>query len=510
MGRLHGIVGTGVVGMGIAASGCFSSSEPGDAGLDLALDASASDGDASGSGASDSSVPDRDASGDGASFDGSAIDGETPASGDASGPCMPTGAPIMHTTDIAADETWASGIHVLPGSIQVTGGARLTVAPCSAVLLGTGASLDVTAAAAGLDAIGTASAPIRFDQLSSGMSWGAIQVRAPAVAHLEHVTVFGGGTGPHASVPFGGASLAGLASGTSRPTIFELVSVRVDMSAGLGIFLDGASFDPASTDLTITGSGWYPLFMGAASAGSLPVGTFTGNAIDQILLQTFGVAAYDDDAPLASDVTIHDPGVPYRVGTAPSSIRVGDGVFGDPSATLTLAAGVHLLFTPQGSGDTSQLAVDGADDNGTYVAQGALVVQGTSAAPVVLDSAADAPAAGDWQGIFLHETADSATAIDHARILHAGGASGYVGTCGSTPAASGGAATCAVLISADTAPAELLTNSDIEASSCGVYRGWPSGDVDFTASNTFVGVPGCTQTTLPAPGGGCAPCASSP
>jgi hypothetical protein len=510
MRRAHWMV--SILGVGLALSGCFTSStdtttntDAGDLGPQpdgaAPLDAGAETGDAT--------IVMAEAGG-GATGDGGA---DADADAEAGVVCTASGTPIMHTADIVADETWVSGIHVVPSTIQIKSGARLTVSPCSELQLGPGASIEVTSTAAGLDAVGTASAPIRLVAQQAGNPWGAVDVTAPSVANLAYVTISGGGTGSHASAPRGGASLTGYSTGTARPVVLKLQHVVISGSAGLGLFLQQARFDPASVDLTVTGAGWYPVYLGAASAGDLPSGgMYTGNAIDQILLQTFNVAAYDDSAVLTSDVTLRDLGVPYRVGTTPSSIVVGDGLAGDPSASLTLAAGVHMLFTPQGAGGTSRILVNAQDNAGTYSAQGALVILGTEASPVFLDSAADpqAQAAADWEGLYFANLVDPRTSIAYAHILHAGGASSAVGICGSTSAANNGAATCAIVVLVKSAPAAFLSNSDIEQAPCGVYRGWPTTDVDFLSTNQFVGIAGCTETSIPDAGGQCAACSTSP
>jgi hypothetical protein len=426
--------------------------------------------------------------------------------------CTPSGTPVMHAADVTADETWASGIHVVPASLQIKAGAHLTIAPCTEVQLGPGASLTVPTTGGSLDAVGTAASPVRFVPQTAGMPWGAISVTSPATAHLAYATLAGGGTGPHATAPLAGASLAGQSFDATRPVVLLVDHVTVSGSAGLGVFLRGARFDPASTALTVTGAGWLPLYTGVASATEIPDGTYTGNAIDEILLQSYGVAANDDSAPFVADVTMHDRGVPYLVGTGPSSIVVGDGLRTSASASLTIEAGVKLLFMPQGAGGISQIMVRAKNVGGTYQAQGALVVQGTAAAPVVFDSAATTPAAGDWQGLYFSNVIAPQTAIQYAHILHAGGASSAVGLCPSTPAGTNNAATCAVVMMLDAAPSSaFLASSDIESAPCGVYRGWTMTDVDFTASNQFVGIPGCTQTTIPQAGGACTPaCPTSP
>jgi hypothetical protein len=481
--------------IGPALSGCFTS-------IDYATDAGdlgdgAAPSDAGADALADATTDVTVADGGGAAIDGGAV-------------CTPAGAPVMHTADIVADETWASGVHVVPSSIQIKSGARLTIDACSEVRLGPGASITATASAAGLDAVGTPSSPIRFVPQQAASPWGAISVTAPAVVNLASATLSGGGTGPHGSAPFGGASLVAVGTDPARPIALRLQHVIVNGSAGLGVFVKAAQFDPASVDLTVTSAGWYPVYVGAASAGSLPSGSYSGNAIDQILLQTFDIAAYDDTAPIESDVTLRDLGVPYRVGTAPVSIKVGDGVGGDPSASLTLAAGVHMLFTPQGTGGTSRIIVEAQDNAGTYSPQGALVIQGTSASPVVLDSASDTPAAADWQGLYFANLVDSRTAITYARVLHAGGASGAVGICGSYPAAPNGVVTCAIVVLVQQPPGAFLTNSHIEAAPCGVYRGWSMTDVDFSSSNEFVSIPGCTESSVPATGNECAMCTTAP
>jgi hypothetical protein len=457
----------------------------------------------------DTGIPEWDS---GSGGDTGAPDAAGDAPGDGATACTPSGTPVMHTADITADETWASGIHVVPASLQIKGGAHLTIAPCSEVQLGPGASLTVPTTGGSLDAVGTAASPIRFVAQTAGMPWGAISVTSPATVHLAYATLAGGGTGPHDTTPLAGASLAGNSSDATRPVVLLVDHVTVSGSAGLGVFLHGARFDPASTALTITGAGWYPLYTGVASTTEIPDGTYTGNAIDQILLQTYGTAATDDMSPFVADVTMHDRGVPYRVGTGPASIVVGDGLGTSASASLTIAAGVKVLFTPQGAGSISQLMVRAKNAGAAYQAQGALVVQGTAAAPVVLDSAGTTPAAGDWQGLYFSNVIAPQTSIQYAHILHAGGPSSAVGLCPSTPAGTNNAATCAIVMMLDAPPpAAFLASSDIESAPCGVYRGWTMTDVDFTASNQFVGVPGCTQTDISQAGGACTPaCPTSP
>jgi hypothetical protein len=436
---------------------------------------------------------------------------DTGAVPDSATACVPGGTPVIHSDDITADTTWASGIHLVPSSLRITSGARLTVAGCTEVRLGPAASITVEPTAAGLDAVGTALEPIRFVQQQAGTPWGTLDVTAPATAHLAYATIDGGGTGPHDTAPLAGASLHARGTDPALPVVLELEHVTVSHSGGLGILMQAARFDPASTDLTVTGSGWYPVYLGIGSAGDLPIGAYTGNAVDQILLQSYGVAAYDDSGPLLADVTLHDPGVPYLVGTEPTSLVIGDTNQTSPSETLTLQAGVTMLFPPKTGSASGAIDVRAAFTPTGYVPQGALVLAGTAASPVVLGSAAATPAAADWVGIYFSNVVSPATSITHAHILNAGADSSTIGICGSLPGAPNGAATCAIVLSLDAPPPPFLSSSVLELTPCGVYRGWKqAADVDFVTTNQFVSIPGCTQTSLPASDGSCVACATSP
>jgi hypothetical protein len=126
------------------------------------------------------------------------------------------------------------------------------------------------------------------------------------------------------------------------------------------------------------------------STGNLPGGSYTGNGIDQILLQSIGPSSLSDKLGITSDVTMHDRGVPYRVGLGPESIVVGDGQLADPAGTLTIEAGVTLLFSPEGTSNVSQLLVRAKDNGGVWQPQGVLIVAGTPAHPVTCTRVATA------------------------------------------------------------------------------------------------------------------------
>lgn len=427
---------------------------------------------------------------------------------DGSSECSPDGEPVSHAADIVADETWSSGIHQVPATIHISNGARLTIDACSTVQLAPASSLIVDKTASGIDVNGTAAGPVLFTRQQQSGAWDSLQVTAPATARLSYTTIEGGGgsKGHDSSTLFAGASLVARGDAKTTPVVLTLDHTAVRDSAGLGLFLQSARVADTSQQLVVTGSGWYPVYGGIAAAASLPTGTYTGNAIDQILLQTVNVAVYADNGPLTADATLRDRGVPYRVGIVPSSIVVGSGLAADPSALLTIEGGVKLLFTPQGSAGMSQLRVNGINDGGDGKPQGALAVLGTPVTPVTFNSAAQTPAAGDWQGLYFSNFVDLRTIVSGAQILNAGGWSGAVGVCESAPGSGQGSANCAVVIMVYSAPGAFLQGSSITNSGgCGVYRGWKNSVVEFEGTNQFSHVPGCIQTNIPNHLNACSP-----
>ncbi len=411
--------------------------------------------------------------------------------------CVPSGTPITHAGAIAADETWASGIHEVTATVNVTAGT-LTIEGCSEVRLAPDASIELTPGATALIANGTAAAPIRFVQDTAGSPWGHVSAFGPATLHLAYASFDGGGTaGDYTTADQLGATIVARGDAT-LPLLLAVDHVTVEHSSGIAVFMNSARFVPGSTALTIASSGAYPILLGADSATDLPEGSYTGNANDAILLQSSGTsAAFEQGRTLLADVTLHDPGVPYRVGLVPATIVVGDGVVGDAPAKLTIDAGVMMLFTPEGMSSSSRIQVRGHSDG---TAQGALVVAGTAAKPVVFDSAAGTPAAGDWQGLEFRNAVDPATSITYASIRNAGGPSFAVGVCEWKPGVGSSREDGSVIIglAPGVVPSAFISNTAFSNSAgVGVYRGWSTVDVDFLTTNTFTGIAGCIETNIP-------------
>ena len=413
--------------------------------------------------------------------------------------CAPAAIVATHQGTISASETWTTGVHRVTGTVTLTAGT-LTIAPCTEVRLAANASILIAQSATALVAQGSDAEPIRFVR-DAAAPWGRVMATAPARISLAHATLIGGGTaGDYRTAEDLGAMLEarGGASAATLPTVLGVDHVVVDGASGIAVFLNGARFTAASTALTVTRAGFHPMLLGADTATELPAGSYTGNAVDSILLQSAGTAAaFEQARPLIADTILHDRGVPYQVGVLPAQITVGSNVPTDPRATLTIEAGVTLAFVPQTT-SSSRLQIR---------QPGALVVAGTAAKPVTFTSAAATPAAGDWQGIEFRGNLDPSSHIDHAVIDYAGGASFAVGVCEWQAGSGDRAELAALIISApdgEQPAAGMVANTAIDHSAgAGIYRAWRAVDVDLMPSNTFNDIAGCLESNVPSASNAC-------
>lgn len=292
---------------------------------------------------------------------------------------------------------------------------------------------------------------------------------------------------------YAGASLVARGTAELLPTALHVEHVTVSHSTGLGVMLISAKFDATSAALTVTQSGAQPLYAGLDLADTIPTGTYTGNATDEILLQSIQTAAYNNDRGLVHDGALHDRGVPYH---AAENLEVGDGTPTSGPALLTIDAGVTVRF------DTGKrLLVRAHTVAGNWVPQGALIVAGTAAHPVRFTSASATPAPGDWVGLYFSEVVDPRDSVSNAIIEYAGADSQTRGVCEYRAGSGDVSANCGVIIFVESGqpPASGFFSATQIAHSagCGFYRGWQAAEIDFTASNTFLDVPGCLQTNVP-------------
>lgn len=407
----------------------------------------------------------------------------------------PTGEGTKHSARLGSDtETWTAedSPHVVDFSVTIGENQTLTIAPCAVVRLVAKQGLYVRGK---LHAEGVAGSPVTI-QGDGAEPWSTIEASATSQVRLVHTTVEGGG----------------FANG-GRPEEFGMIDVRGNQddptqgrlhadhllakgSASLGVWLrEGGGFSAESRDVSVTGGAAVPVKTWARAAGTLPTGTYTGNATDEIVLEGAG----SRDA-VVEDATLKNLGVPYRVHAG--QLNVGRGTH-PAKTTLTIEAGVTLRFPKDGR---MLMAAERSDAPG----KGVLRALGTAAAPVVFTSTSPEPSPGDWGGLQFEGAPDANTTIDHARIEYAGGSSGISSYDCPSPANPGFTNQGAIVVYGGQPSGAFLTNSAIVASGGdGVVRGWTGDVIDFLPTNTFTSVAQCHQTYPKPREGSCpnpAPC----
>lgn len=415
------------------------------------------------------------------------------SSGEIPNTCAPqTGPGVTHSGDIQGDATWtaADSPHVITANVNVRGGAKLTIEPCAVVQIAKGAYINVaqpiTPNSGTLIAEGKADRPIRFEG-KDGARWASVSVRAPGTARFAHVTFEGGGGGDFQN----GATLAVYGDGEDgADPILSVDHVRIEGSLGTGAWLQrGAAFAAGSTALTITGSGTgagadhspFPLEIEEHTLDTLPDGSYTGNEVDEILLAPAGGKMAGSG--LLADATMHDRGVPYRVGRSKQhSLTIG----GRPDGklvTLTIEAGTRLRFTEGSALNVQKLT-------NLEPSTAALRVLGTADKPVVFTSASSAPKPGDWRGLWFGGIPDPSNHVDHLRIEYAGYDCGCIlNTCSAIAEHEG-----AVIFTAQP-PSAFITNTVFaNIAGHGITQGFDGAFIDLRPTNAFEGVSGCAQT----------------
>lgn len=397
---------------------------------------------------------------------------------DPSSACVePTGTGTDHPYALDGAETWtaADGPHRIANGMSITG--SLTIEPCAKVLVS-----GIIGVRGTLIAEGTATKPITFDALDTAAGWPGILVENDynGMLRVAYVTVRGAGDADEVNV-LAAIDVRGPSNGPLTPRIHaDHLTISGSKSHGL-VLRDNAVFTAASTSVFITGSANYPLVADANTSGSIPSGTYTGNAIDEILL--------DVSFPSGSDIALENYGVPYRVGddrTAGTDFVIGIPGPTPTDATLTIEAGVQLRFTGNGV-----LYMHKASDNSRAV--GKLIVRGTAEAPVVFSSAAAAPAAGDWRGL-VFAMPDALNSVEYARVEHAGGRSGASGAHCEADGSFGEDDDAAIVLFGEPGIQFIKNTAIVASAGDGIDRAWYGSPLDFLPSNTFEGVAECDQT----------------
>lgn len=419
-----------------------------------------------------------------------------------------TGAGTDHPGGISTNTTWtaAGSPHRVPFSFTVAEGATLTLEPCATVKLAAGTNITVQGR---LVAAGQAGSPVTIDSSGPGARWGSIITSAAPAWNTGPITTFvdlaytslinGGNTNVGG---MGLIDLRGHFSSDPRTAILRVNNVSIDGTsgaAGYGVYLrEGVTFTADSTNLTIKNAATRPIRAGDKLVGSIPPGCYTGNAIDEIVWEAF--------ATIDQETTIHDRGIPYRLG-APNGngadMRVGLAGTGAALTTLTIEAGVTIKVHPLGR-LLMQKSLNSIAGSG-YHPSGSLIALGTAAKPITFTSAAAAPSPGDWVALWFDDAPPDNARLDYVRVEYAGAptyARGFHCIAGNSYSFDEDSA---ILMFGQPAT-QFITNSTIAWSAAdGIGRSYQAApSPDFLAGNTFISVAGCKQS-YPQPVSGTCP-----
>jgi len=413
--------------------------------------------------------------------------------GDAGAPVIecpaPTAGPTKHQGDVQDGEVWtaAGSPHIVEYDVNVRDGKTLTIEPCAEVRFTAEKRINVayplTPNTGTLIAEGTPTKPIKFAG-ENGARWRSIYVHAPGTARFAYATFEDGGEGGFDV----GATIVGLGNGETpaHPVIF-VDNVTIKRSRGAGISLQSRStFITGSKELTITESGDdtapFPLEISEHTIDALPTGTYTGNKKDEILIHTVGDGMAG--AGLVSDATLHERGVPYRMGSDEGdSFTIGGGKDGNV-VTLTIEPGVIMRFHPK---TALRVQTFSTEEPSTAVIRAI----GTADKPIVFTSAAESPKAGDWRGLWFGGIPQAANALEHVRIEYAG----YDCSCSMVTCSANLDGYDAAVIFGNQPPSAFIKNSVFkDIAGHGVVQGFDGTLVSFRPTNTFENVSGCVQT----------------
>jgi len=321
--------------------------------------------------------------------------------------CSGGGGPTNVCGPINTDTTWSGAIE-MTCTVDVVGGATLTVAPGTTVSAHNAAELTVGVHGPGsIDVAGTVASPVVFTSVATSPApgdWGGLFVGAQSgSSSLSNLTVsYGGGLGTclflvdlpttmtvtNVAVDFCGGP-SGWIIGNSDVDLLGAVAAN---NTGEGMLITQDSTVGALSGLVLTGNAGRPGTMPLTVASLLEPGfTLSGNGDDRIEV-TGGI--------IDAQISIPDVGLPYLLMT---DVWVENATAG--AAVLTLENGV---------------SIEVGQPVGIYTGQAGFGTLDASAGGITLTSGFSPPAPGDWLGVDLGAS-DEGSVFDGVSISYGGG-----------------------------------------------------------------------------------------
>jgi hypothetical protein len=330
----------------------------------------------------------------------------TATAGGKTGTIQITVAGSLHANrTITSSETWtaANGPHVVQGEVTVdaAGSPTLTIAAGAEVRFQSNGRLNVGWNHGGtLVVAGTAAAPVLLTSAAAtpaagqwrGLNFTSVASSSSSLTHTTLQYCGGGGSSTSACITLNGQGVSAVMN-----------DVTVRHSGGHGIYLlDQSSFGAGSANLHVRNTALHVVVIHPNRVATIPAGgSFTDNAANAVRVYG-GYVLQSQSWP--------NLGIPYVV---TEDVTVD----GSGTVVLTISAGTHLRFN------------SGARMNIGWNVGGALIAQGTAAAPVVFTADAAAPAAGHWRGLNFTSVAAPSSSLSHTTVEYCGGGGSSTDAC---------------------------------------------------------------------------------
>lgn len=253
--------------------------------------------------------------------------------------------------------------YIVDGYLYLEGNALLTVEPGVTIMFANEGSAIIVEENQGIKMVGTADKPIVLTGPTNNQnkgSWKFIMVKSNRRDNVFEYVNFNNGGADDMVVDVEG--------------MLSMKHCTINGSLGNGVHVGGGATLTAFENNTITNVNLYPISMDTYAAPQLGTGnTYTSNGKNMIYLSYYWVDEENQS---------------YTINAQPIPYYVSDGIGVDGNASLTLAAGVEMVFPYE---------------KNLYVNDGCIFnVQGTATNPVLLRSMGNGN--DEWIGVEFQST----------------------------------------------------------------------------------------------------------